>query len=75
LRLALLVLTLGLACAHALARDAATVFARAQGSVVTVFTPTAAGTGFLIQNGRYLVTCFHVVQGATLRASAPAARG
>lgn len=45
------------------AQNAAKVFERAKSAVVTISTSTGTGTGFIIADGKLLVTCFHVVEG------------
>jgi hypothetical protein len=45
------------------AQNAAKVFERAKSAVVTISTSTGTGTGFIISDGKLLVTCFHVVEG------------
>jgi len=57
------VLLLLTAATNAPAQDAAAVFAKAKGAVVTVTTPTGSGTGFIIGGGTLLVTCHHVIEG------------
>jgi hypothetical protein len=52
------------ACVNA--QTAAKVFERAKSAVVTISTPTGSGTGFIISDGKLLVTCYHVVAGERL---------
>ncbi len=57
------ILLLLAAATTAQSQDAAEVFKRAKGAVVTITTPTVVGTGFIIANGTLLVTSYHVIEG------------
>ncbi len=65
-KFAALVPALLMACASsAYAGDAASVYAKAKGAVVTVRAGKMDGSGFVIGDGTLVMTCYHVVKGAT----------
>lgn len=41
---------------------AQTLYKKAQAAVVTILTPSSAGTGFFIGDGSLVLTCYHVVK-------------
>jgi hypothetical protein len=54
-------------------KDAAAIFRQCSPSVVTIETEDSVGTGFFVENGKYVVTCAHVIAGSrkiTIRDSA-----
>ena len=63
LRLALSVLFVT-SVSVASAIDAASVYAKAKGAVVTIRTDTGSGTGFVVGDGTLVLTCWHVVKDA-----------
>jgi len=61
-----LLMVVGLSSAGSVsAQDVSKLYARVKSAIVTVNTESASGTGFVIENGDYALTCAHVVKGAT----------
>ncbi|MFN8139083.1 MAG: trypsin-like peptidase domain-containing protein [Fimbriimonadales bacterium] len=48
------------------AQNGASVFEKSKDAIVTVSTSTGSGTGFIIENGTLLVTCYHVTEGDSI---------
>ncbi|KAA0224453.1 MAG: serine protease, partial [Armatimonadetes bacterium] len=63
---ALIGLGVGLLSAGASQGDASRIFRGAKDAVVTIGTPTGAGTGFITGDGTLLVTAAHIVEGENL---------